>query len=145
MTATKTICLVVLDLVASLNSPSTPSPVFNSQQKLAAAIITLQSILGRDKTNVQSTVPTIKLTKKPRLCQVSLLTPTPTIDHHNQNKTIYILLIPSSEKFISILQQHHYGIKGKSHPLMSSRIFITSSTTRATEKILHTMKSANIE
>ena len=55
MTATDHLLLIMTDLLAVLKAPLTPSPIFNSQQELATAITTLQSILGRDHTT--STVP----------------------------------------------------------------------------------------
>ena len=49
MNATKKLSLIMTDLLAVLKSPPTLAPVFNSQQELATAITTLQSILGSDK------------------------------------------------------------------------------------------------
>ena len=55
MTAAERLSLIMTDLLEVLQAPPKPSPVLNSQQELAIAITTLQSILGRDNTTPTAT------------------------------------------------------------------------------------------
>ena len=52
MTATETLSMIMVDLLAVLQTPPKTSPVFNSQRELATAITTLQTLLVPDRTKV---------------------------------------------------------------------------------------------
>ena len=62
MTATETLSIIMVDLLAVLPIPPKTSQVFNCQRELATAIATLQTLLVRDGTSEQTSA----LVPKPR-------------------------------------------------------------------------------
>ena len=51
MTVTETLYMIMVDLLAVLQTPPKRIPVFNSQRELATAGATLQTLLVRDRTS----------------------------------------------------------------------------------------------
>ena len=122
MTAAEQLSMIMTDLLDVLKAHPILSPIFNSQQDLATAITTVQSILGRDYTT--PTVP------PPQPSGTTLTAPVITNTNARSTRSKPINLYPKVLLFLSTIQIHYHFTKVKSPHSMPPITFTTSNTSR---------------